>query len=130
MRMSVMDSTVLTAQGAPPVVYAELNMTPDAASCSLPSVSVHWGRSIRVSRGMETTVAFLWPWYTWMIIAVSERALPSSVPPPSFLLEPERVSEPRTRMFSEPLSTFVGRSLPRTWLMSTLLMLPLSLKYR
>src|SRR5882757_3849821 len=33
-------------------------------------------------------------------------------------------------MFSEPLSTLTGRSVPRTWLMSTLLMLPLSLKYR
>ncbi len=61
---------------------------------------------------METTLAFLWPSYRCTIIAVSERALPSSVPPPSFLLLPERVSEPRTRMFSEPfLLTFSGRSI-------------------
>lgn len=125
-----MDSTVFTAQAAPPVEYAELNMTPEAASCVTPLVSVQEGRSTRVSRGMETTLAFLWPWYTCTIIAVSERALPSSVPPPSFLFVPERVSEPRTRMFSEPLSTFVGRSVPRAWLMSTLLRLLLSLKYR
>ena len=36
--------------------------------------------------------------------------MPSSTPPPSFLLPPERVSEPRTRMSCEPLSTSRGRS--------------------
>ena len=129
MRMSVTDSTVFTAQAAPPVEYAELNITPVAASWVTPLASVHSGRSMMVSRGMETTLALLWPLYTCTIIAVSERALPSSAPPPSFLLLPERESEPRTRMFSEPLSTFVGRELPSAWSMSTLLMLPLSLKY-
>jgi hypothetical protein len=32
-------------------------------------------------------------------------------------------------MFSEPLSAFLGRSVPRAWSMSTLFRLPLSLKY-
>ncbi len=59
--MPVIDSTVFTAQAAPPVEYAELNITPLPASCVTPWVSVHRGRSIRVSRGMETTLAFLWP---------------------------------------------------------------------
>ncbi len=61
MRMPVIDSTVFTAQAAPPVEYAELNITSDPASCSTPLLSVHSGRSTRVSRGMETTLAFLWP---------------------------------------------------------------------
>lgn len=61
MRRPLIDSTVFTAQAAPPVEYAELNITPSAAGCSPPSVSVQSGRSMRVSRGMETTLAFLWP---------------------------------------------------------------------
>ena len=54
-------STDFTAQAAPPVEYASLNITEFAAGCVVPLVSVHAGRSTRVSRGMETTLAFLWP---------------------------------------------------------------------
>lgn len=93
----------------------------------LPVVSlVQSGRVIRVSRGMETTEAVLWPLLRWTTIAVSERAVPSSAPYAEFA--PERESEPSTRMSSEPLSTLTGRFLPSAALMSTALRLPLSLK--
>lgn len=119
-------STVLTAQAGPPTSYAVLNIWRLPPGSALPSVVVQDGRVTRVSRGMETTLALLWPSYTWMIIAVSERAPPSSLP--YSLLAPARESEPRTRMSMDPLSTSCGRSVPSWALMSTPLMLPFSLK--
>ncbi|CAM5729480.1 hypothetical protein SMICM304S_01011 [Streptomyces microflavus] len=88
---------------------------------------VQAGRSIRVSRGIETTLADLWPLSTCMTIAVSERAAPSSAP--YFPLSPERESEPSTRMSCEPSSTSSGRSVPSLASMSMLERLPSSVTY-
>ncbi len=61
MRMPEIASTVLTAQAGPPTSYAVLNMARRSPAAVPPWPSVHAGRSTRVSRGMETTLAFLWP---------------------------------------------------------------------
>ncbi len=99
-----------------------------AAGTASPVVSLSQaGRSTRVSRGIETTLADLWPLSTWTTIAVSERAPPSSVPYSP--LSPERESEPSTRMSCEPSSTSSGRSVPSLASMSTLERLPSSVTY-
>lgn len=138
MRTPVIDSTVLTAHTGPPTEYAVLNIALYATDVEPPDDSGHDGRVTRVSRGMLTIVAFLRPASTWTTIAVSERA-PVLLPPPSALFSlPLRESEPRTRMFREPVGTgvadadaaadgvvtaFAGRSVPSALSMSTLLML-------
>lgn len=104
-----------------------LNIARCSPATGFPSVSlVQSGRVMRVSRGMETTEAVLWPLLMCSTIAVSERAVPSSAPYAEFA--PDRESEPSTKMSSEPLSMLSGRSLPSAALMSTALRLPLSLK--
>src|SRR4051794_15218801 len=103
MRTSVIASTVLTAHTAPPTEYALLNISPYRTPVEPPEVSGHEGRVTRVSRGMLTTVALVRPASRWTTIAVSDRA-PSLLPPPSFWFSlPLRESEPRTRMFREPV---------------------------
>ncbi|CAM5608425.1 hypothetical protein SCYAM73S_05989 [Streptomyces cyaneofuscatus] len=128
MRIPDIDSTVFTAQAGPPTSYAVLNM----ARCSAGTVSsvvslAQEGRSMRVSRGIETTLADLWPLSTCRTIAVSERAAPSSAP--YLPLSPERESEPSTRMSCEPSSTSSGRSVPSLASMSMLERLPSSVTY-
>src|SRR3954470_19780819 len=137
MRTSVSDSTVLTAHTAPPTEYALLNIALYAGAVDPPDVSGQEGRVRRVSRGMLTIVARSRPASRCTTIAVSERA-PELLPPPSALFcLPLRESEPRTRMFREPVESgaaaeasadglgagFGGRSSARALAMSTLLML-------
>src|SRR5882762_8625277 len=138
MRTSVIASTVLTAQTGPPTEYAVLNIALYATDVEPPDDSGQDGRVTRVSRGMLTIVAFLRPASMCTTIAVSERA-PELLPPPSALFSlPLRESEPRTRMFREPVgrgeaeaeaseagvvTAFAGRLSPSALLMSTLLML-------
>ncbi len=120
---------VFTAQAAPPVSYALLNITRCAAGVALPAASVQAGRLTRVSRGMETTWAREWSWLTCTTIAVSERAVSPVSPPARVPLLPARESEPRTRRLNEPSVAAGGLEVPRLALMSTLLMFPLNFQY-
>ncbi|CAM5487035.1 hypothetical protein SALBM311S_11376 [Streptomyces alboniger] len=102
------------------------------------------GRVTSVSRGMLTTVACVRPASRCTTIAVSDRAPSLSPPPSAWFSLPLRESDPRTRMFRDPVGSgeaatepdrdgaviaLAGRSSPSALLMSTLLMLLLRCQY-